>query len=153
MAKLKAHGQIIGQFEYVSGRIAVMSDGHVLRNTGGGWKLFRKAKPGITAQQILEGRTKSYNARREACPSLARYVELLAGTTSLENRYIVETSFELLGTDLDGVWAELNDHGIKVTFEDVQELAEARNAGQEELKAWGAARARQEEERVAAKNS
>ena len=44
MAKLSAHGTELARIDAITARYSIRSDGHILRNGGSGWKLWRKTR-------------------------------------------------------------------------------------------------------------
>jgi len=136
MATLQANGTVLDRFEYENCAIAVMSNGHILRNTGGGWKRHRRAKPGVTAEAIAQKRRASYDARRAACPVWAQYIKLLCQLVSLPHRAELATLVDLMPGDPDGVWSMMDDRRVCLDLEDVVKLCELREAGEVELSAY-----------------
>lgn len=138
MATLKKHGTELARFEYSGNTLVVMSDGHVLRNGGDGWKLFRRAKPGVTAEELARLRTESFNARRAACPNWDLFVRGLCRAVSLRNRWMLAEAIALMPTDPDGVCSILEDHGVSVDLDDVVRIAGHYCRGIAEKRAWEA---------------
>lgn len=136
MATLRAHGTVLDTFEYATARIAVMSDGRVLKNHGDGWKKYRKANPGVSAETIATTRRESYDLRMQNCPQWAKYIRLLCCTVSLKNRSMLHTAIELMPDDADGIWSSLDDYGINLDLEDIVELCAFYAAGKIELADW-----------------
>ncbi len=123
MAKLSAHGKELDRREYASFRVAVFADGHILKNSGTGWKLYRKCKPGTdVAQYALDCRTR-YNARPE---EFHRYIGALQDACSLEKRWMLHTAITMMPEDADGVWSEMTDHsGSYGDSYDLEDIARA----------------------------
>lgn len=136
MACLKNNGIILDRFEYENCAIVVMSNGHILRNGGDGWKQHRKAKPGVTAATIAQKRRAFYDERRAACPTWAKYIKLLCQMVGLKNRWQLVTCIDMMPGDEDGVWSTMSDYGVVLDVSDVVELCELRAAGQAELRAF-----------------
>lgn len=106
MAKLSAHGTELDRREYPTYRVAVMSDGQIMRNTGSGWKLWRRVKTGSDVAAYARDSRAKYDAR----PAIFHeYVQALQDTTSLEFRAQLHMLISLMPSDPDGVWSEFND--------------------------------------------
>ncbi len=121
MAKLCAHGHELARRETPTSRIAVMSDGNILRNYGYGWKMWKKCKPGVNPAEYAE----KFKARTEALPAeVKHYVEHLMQCTDLEHRARLHVTIEMMPTDSDGVWAMMDDSSYQIDFDDVQRACE-----------------------------
>ena len=66
MAKISAHGAIVGTVEYVTRAKRYMSDGVILKNDGFGWKLYGKVKPHLTPAEAHSA------CARQACGATGR---------------------------------------------------------------------------------
>src|SRR5574340_10382 len=121
MAKLSAHGIELDRREYPSGRVAVMSDGKILRNQGFGWKLWKRVKPGVDPKVYAEDARKRYEARPAV---FHEYMRELINAADLEHRYRLHTAVSLLPNDPDGVWSEVNDtySGYSIDLDDCLKL-------------------------------
>ena len=107
MAKLKAHGIELDRREYPSSRVAVMSDGNIMRDYGQGWKLYKRLKPDATCS-IQEYAT-NVRAKYDARPAIFHeYVKALMDAVPLTNRGRLHTAVSLMPNDPDGVWSELD---------------------------------------------
>jgi hypothetical protein len=136
MATLKKHGAELARFEYVTHTLAVMEDGHVLRNDGHGWKCYRKAKPGITGAELARLRTESFNTRRAACPSHDAFVRGLCAAVDRRHRWMLAEAINLMPSDPDGVFCTLEDHNVNVDLDDIVNLCRLCEAGKLELQAY-----------------
>jgi hypothetical protein len=86
--------------------IALMSDGHLLRNDGSGWKKWKRVKPGVDIQGFAE----RFRAATEAAPEASRrYLEALMAATKLEHRGQLHSAIRLMGADAFRVHAEVNE--------------------------------------------
>lgn len=106
MAKLSAHGTIIGTVDYVTYQTRYMSDGAILRNQGAGWKLYRKVIPERTPAEALartQAKLAAYLAEHTA---KARYFALLKESTGFRNRGSLSYVVASMPDDPDGVWSE-----------------------------------------------
>lgn len=140
MATLSKHGAELARFEYATYNIAVFSDGHILKNSGSGWKLFRKAKPGVDPMSIAEQRRNSFNKRRELCPNLDRYVRLLRREVCLKSAWMLHSAIELMPGDPDGVWSTMDDNGVNIDLETIVELCSLFILAEAEVKVYLAAK-------------
>lgn len=131
MARLSAHGTELDRREYGNCRVAVMSDGQIMRNTGAGWKLWKRLKPGVNPQEYAERKRREYLARPAEFHNL---IAALIQATSLEHRAHLATLVDLMSTDGDGVYSEFNDsvYGYQVDLEDCWRCCRAMQA----LDAW-----------------
>lgn len=110
MAKLSAHGAEIGRIEYPHMRLAYMTDGAVLRDSGDGWKLYRRVKEGVNPQQAYRAKLEARKTAVQRNPCYALYLEKLCKLAgSLECRARLHLMIEIMPTDPDGIWSELAD--------------------------------------------
>lgn len=106
MAKLSAHGKELDRREYPSFRVAVMGDGHILRDNGQGWKLWKQIKPDVDPV----GYAAKVRAQYDARPAIFHeYIKALRAAVSLEFRGRLHVLVELMPNDPDGVTVEFND--------------------------------------------
>ncbi len=116
MAKLSAHGSVVGTVEYATLAVRYMSDGVILRNNGFGWKLGGKLKPGVTPAEAYEHRKAKFEARLAANSAAACYLKELHSMAGLCKRWKLHAAVELMPDDPDGVWSEACDgYGDNVT--------------------------------------
>lgn len=125
MAKLSAHGHELLRIERLNCRIAHMSDGHILRDCGDGWKKYRRVKPGIdpvehanNMRHFLDNPPPQVHFRKQL---RKRFVAEWPG---LEHRIRAFVAFDMLGSDIDGIWSELEDAGIGTDMDTIKELRE-----------------------------
>lgn len=123
MAKLKAHGTELDRREYPRYRVAVMSDGNIMRDCGAGWKLWKRVQAGIDVQVYAINTRAKYDAR----PAIFHeYVKTLQDAVSLAFRSELHELVSLLPSDPDGVWSEFNDHhmysGADIDLDDCVKL-------------------------------
>lgn len=121
MAKLKAHGRELDRREYPYYRVAVMADGHILRDSGTGWKIWKRVKPGIDPQAYARDARADYEARPA---SFHAYMRVLKRATELRYRPFLHEAVVAMGMDADGVYSQFNDYwyGHEVEMEDCIEL-------------------------------
>ncbi len=142
MARLSAHGQELDRREYPSCRVAVMSDGNIMRNYGQGWKLWKRVKPGIDVRQYAQGLRARYDARPA---EFHNYMKALSDACDLEHRARLHMAIDLMPTDPDGVWSTMDDYSYGVDLEDIVRACRARVALEAyyktpEFAAWAAVR-------------
>lgn len=135
MAKLKVHGAEIGRLEFITSKVAYFADRTILEDKGSGWKVWGKVKPDRDTHAAFAKRQAKFDALVAACPMWARYRKLML-EYGLEKRLLILTALDMLGDDLDGAWAELNDYGVQVSLEDIQEIASIRALAIPEVKAY-----------------
>lgn len=135
MAKLSAHGAKLGELDYLTQRVAFMSDGKILRNCGDGWKLYRTVKPGIDPATHWQARKARFESNRLTKPDWYAYRAALHDCASFSERYLVHACLEMLSNDPDGVWSELNDHaGIHLDIDECVQLCRLFDAAVAESK-------------------
>jgi hypothetical protein len=137
MATLSKNGLEVGRVEYLDHVVSIRSNGNVLRNNGFGWKRWRKVKGGLLPEHALARRQELMAKRCEACPNYAQQRKVLL-RFGLEKRQRIIAALDTLGDDIDGVWATLDDCGVKMSFEAVRELSNCRKLGTLELVAYNA---------------
>ena len=146
MATLSKHGEL-GQIERLLDKVAYCADGKILRNTGSGWKQWRKLKPSFDMAVEWPKKQAAYLQRLRDDPYYADYRELLHKLVSFQNRPIVHETIANLGNDVDGCWSELQDydsmHGseIGLSVQELQDLADAYQGMMDEMKRHRAERA------------
>ena len=86
-----------------------MSDGHVLRNDGFGWKLHGKVKAGLTPQQAFDEAKRRMETKLAERPALAAYRKELHDMAGLCKRWKLHAAVSIMPDDCDGVWSEACD--------------------------------------------
>jgi hypothetical protein len=109
MAKISAHGTEIGTLYGLSNAKRYMSDGHVLKNNGFGWKLHSKVKPGISPQAAFANAKDRLETRLAEKPALAAYRHELHSMCGLSKRWKLHAAVSMMPDDCDGVWSEACD--------------------------------------------
>ena len=107
MAKLRSHGLELFRDEGLTDKIALFADGHILRDYGSGWKLYKKLKPGQSATDYAE--TLRERLRTLRGPSWHAFAERFHALVSFKNRHFVYNAIKLLPDDPDGVYSEMDD--------------------------------------------
>lgn len=119
MAKLKSHGRELDRREYATFRVAVMSDGHILRNNGGGWQLWKRIVSGVTPEEYAKKAREKYNSHP---PCFHAYIEALRNTVPLERRWELHEMIRHMPEDPDGVWAHFDDRRLHLDIDECIEL-------------------------------
>lgn len=109
MARLSKHGTELARIDYVNKRIAYMSDGVVLANTGNGWKVRGTVKVGRSPTEVAAAEVARYNAKIANNPSYAAWRDLLFELVPFAHRWKVVYAISLMPSDPDGVWSEVSD--------------------------------------------
>ena len=109
MAKLSAHGNKVGQIDYLTYSKAYMSDGKVLKNSGFGWKLCAKVKPGVDVAQAFANKQRKQAEYFAEHPAYAAYRAALHDLAGLCKRWKLHTAITMMPDDYDGVWSEACD--------------------------------------------
>lgn len=109
MAKLSAHGAIVGTIDYLTKSKRYMSDGVILRNIGFGWKLAGKIKQGVTPQEAYASSKARYDAQCAEKTAAYLYMKELHAMAGLCKRWKLHAAVALMPNDPDGVWSEVCD--------------------------------------------
>lgn len=109
MAKISAHGTIIGTVYFTTSAKRYMSDGKVLENKGFGWKIGPKLKAEITTAQAYANAVERQAKFAEEHPSAAAYKRELHDMCGLAKRWKLHAAVQLMPDDADGVWSEVCD--------------------------------------------
>jgi len=131
MAKVSAHGAIIGTVEYISSAKRYMSDGVILKNVGFGWKLAGKVKPGIEPRAAYAAASQRLADRLANDPAVAEYRRLLHDMAGLNKRWTLHAAVGMMPDDADGVWSECCDgygDNVHADIDDVAALCAAYRA-------------------------
>lgn len=124
MAKISAHGAIIGTVYFTTSAKRYMSDGVILVNKGFGWKLGPKIKPGVTPQQAFENQKRVSEEYAAKNPALIAYRSKLHALAGMDKRWKLHASIELMPNDYDGVWSETCDGYGDNVHADIEEVAD-----------------------------
>ena len=138
MAKLSAHGSVIGTIEFTSTAKRYMADGVVLKNHGMGWKLAGKVKAGITPDQAYKNAAIHQSEYMATRPAFAAYRRELHAMAGLCKRWKLHTAIQLMPDDCDGVWSEACDgygDNVSVSVDEVAALCRLYIAACDEQKA------------------
>lgn len=124
MAKISAHGDIIGTVEYLTAAKRYMSDGVILKNTGFGWKLAGKLKPGIAPEMAYENAKTRLADKLANDPAIACYMRALHDMAGVGKRWKLHMAVTMMPDDCDGVWSEACDGYGDNVHADIDEVAE-----------------------------
>lgn len=125
MAKICAHGQIVGTLEYITHAKRYMSDGVILKNHGNGWKLAGKVKQHATPQEAYDRGAAGLAEQLANKPHAAAYRKALFDMAGLSKRWKIHTAIGMMPDDADGVWSEVCDgygDNVHADLDDVVEL-------------------------------
>ena len=120
MATLSKNGTEIVRFDQLKASYSIRSCGKVLKNEGFGWKLCA-LKPGKTAQDL---RTSLETREATLSPEYRAYRKAVQAEFPLSERWQYLTLRDLLGSDLDGIYTELQDRRIYTDLDTLHELRE-----------------------------
>lgn len=120
MATLSKNGTELVRFDRLKASYSIRSNGKVLKNEGFGWKLCH-LKPGKTAQDL---RLSLETKEASLSPEYRAYRKAVQAEFPLSERWQYMTLRDLLGSDLDGIYTELQDRRIYTDLDTLQELRE-----------------------------
>jgi hypothetical protein len=109
MAKVSAHGAIIGTVYFNTSAKRYMSDGVVLRNAGHGWKLHARLKTGATPAEAYARQLAKLDDALTSHPHNAAYRKALHDAAGLSVRWKLHAAIAMMPDDPDGVWSEACD--------------------------------------------
>lgn len=134
MATLKKHGKQLGRIHYGKFDRVYYQDGTILENSGFGWTVWGKVKPGIDPAQAHTDRVTALKELYAERPALKRYTDLLRDIP-LSWRWKFVAALDIMPTDPDGIWSEMDDAGHHMDLEDINDICKARTAAQQEYAA------------------
>jgi hypothetical protein len=123
MTRLSEHGTELARTEYSDCRVAVMSDGSVLRNEGAGWKTWKRVKAAIDPVAFAAKMLAAYNARPD---EFHAYIRALVAACDLEHRAQLNALVDQMPDDPDAVWSLFDDSNYELRIEDVARCCRAR---------------------------
>lgn len=124
MAKLRAHGSVVGTVEYMIHAKRYMTDGVILKNAGFGWKLAGKVKPDVDPKTACERAAADVAEQLAAKPTVSAYRKALMNLTGLCNRWKLHAAVQLMPDDPGGVWSEACDGYGDNVHADIDEVAQ-----------------------------
>lgn len=90
------------------------------------WKKYRQVKPGVDVAGHTAKALRLFDERLTKQPFYREFRALMISLTdNLEDRTKIILAIDLMPDDLDGVYSTLQDEGIDLSFEDIQQVAEA----------------------------
>ncbi len=125
MTRLSAHGTELARAEYIDCRLAVMSDGHILRNQGAGWRTWKRLKAGFNPVAYAAKVRATYDARPAEGHA---YIRALVEACDLAHRGQLNALVDQMPEDPDAVWSLFDDPGYELQIEDVVRCCRARRA-------------------------
>lgn len=124
MAKVSAHGEIIGTVYFTTKAKRYMSDNTILVNNGQGWKLGPKLKAGVTAQTAFNNQVAKQAEFLAAQPEVAAYRKALHSLAGMSLRWKLHMAIQMMPEDCDGVWSECCDGYGDNVHADIDEIAD-----------------------------
>jgi len=124
MATLYKNGSEVIRFDQLHASYSIRSTGKVLKNEGFGWKLC-PLKPGKTAQDL---RTSLETRETILTPEYKTYRKAVQAEFPLPVRWQYLTLRDLLGSDIDGIYSDLQDRQIFTDLDTLQELHDMQQA-------------------------
>jgi len=124
MATLSKNGSEVIRYNKLHASYSVRSNGKILRNDGFGWKLC-KLKPGKTAQDFCNSMEV---IESKISPEYKTYRAAVQAEFPLPVRWQYLTLRDLLGSDIDGIYSDLQDRQIFTDLDTLQELHELQQA-------------------------
>jgi len=109
MATLSKHGKEIGRIECIEQTRAYMSDGNILKNDGGGWKLWKKIKPGVDMNEHFIKMNNAHKTKLENNPALAEFRKEIIELACLSKRWKLMMGMRYNLQDPDGIWSDCCD--------------------------------------------
>ena len=124
MAKVSAHGSTIGTVYFTDHAKRYMSDGVILKNHTGAWKLHGKVKEGITPQAAYYNAIEYQRTWLAKRPMCAEYRRQLHNLTGMGNRWKLHLAVTLMPEDPDDVWSEACDGYGDNVHADIDEVCD-----------------------------
>ena len=122
MVSLKMHGAELARMELSDCRVAIMSDGQVLRNEGTGWKRWKRMKAGVDPVAYAAAALAKYQARSA---EFHAYIRALVNASDLAHRGQLHALVALMPEDPDAVLAFMDDPRYEIRIEDVARCCRA----------------------------
>ena len=122
MAKISAHGSIIGTVEYLTHATRYMSDGVILKNHGFGWKLAGKVKKGVKTQAAYDRSAAHLQEQLATKPAVAAYRKALLSLAGIGKRWKLHAAVQIMSDDPNGVWSKACDGYGDNVYADIDEV-------------------------------
>ena len=135
MASLSKHGEQLGVIEYITRREAHYANGEILINRGDGWKVKGKVKTHVNPREYYAKRKTKLEDKERRMPAYLHYKTLLYKYVPQTHRWMVNAAVDMMPTDPDGVWSQINDHGdyrYNIDLDEAVELCRAYEAATRE---------------------
>lgn len=110
MAVLSKHGTELYRVDRLTDRLSFRSDGQIMRDSGAGWKLWKRLKPGVNAVDYAERTRRSHEENDREYPDNAEFRETLCRMVVFKCRFHVLTAIQAMPDDPDGICVELEDY-------------------------------------------
>jgi hypothetical protein len=132
MAKLSAHGTIVGTVERTLSLKRYMSDRSILVNRGAGWKLAGRVKAGVSPADAFEAERNRIERFFHERPEADAFRKALHKLAPLPKRGEVYVAISMMPDDPDGVWSTLCDRPVVIDrdLDDIEKLCRLFNAAQ-----------------------
>ena len=125
MARLNGHGTELDRTEYPDCRLAIMSDGSLMRNDGSGWKRWKRLKAGVNPVAYAAKVRAAYDARPT---EFHAYIRALVAACDLAHRARLDALVAQMPDDPDAVWSLYDDASYDLRIEEVARCCRARRA-------------------------
>lgn len=122
MAKVPAHGTVVGTGYFTTSAKRYMSDGTILVNHGHGWKAGGKIRDGMTPLEALERQQAKQDEVRGQFPAAFAYRKMLHDTCGMATRWQLHYAITLMPDDPDGVWSDVCGDGYGRVHADIGEV-------------------------------
>lgn len=137
MASLNKNGEELFRLDLLRESRSYRSNGFVLINHGFGWKRGKNHGPEKIGE-VIEQRKANEEKLRQERPFFCEYRKSIQAEFPLSIRWKYLAAENMLGDDLDGIWATLDDDGIRVDLQDLFRIRVLRDAMERENKALAA---------------
>lgn len=139
MAILAKHGSEVYRYNGIAYRLSFRSDGEILRNSGSGWKLWKRVKAGVNPAEYANRQRERHAAMDERQPLFCAFRSLMEELVPFGARYWVLEALKLLPGDPDGLCVELaestlqySDDNPDLSIDDCVKLCQAYQLAEEE---------------------
>jgi hypothetical protein len=111
--------------EYTDCRIAIMSDGAILRNLGAGWKTSKRVKAGVYPVACATTALAQYQARPA---EFHGYIRTLTPACDVEHRAQIHALVDQMPEHPDAVWSLFDQTSYELRIEEVVRCCRSRLA-------------------------
>ena len=137
MSVLYKHGKELFRKRAARYDMAYMEDGTIHKNSGHGFKLYARVKPGSNPAEVINKIKEKHVNKRTSNPRYVAFVDTVRSYGSLKKCNILVTALDILGDDIDGIYIELDDWPDTrghFSLEDIQHIHKLYAAALEEAK-------------------